>query len=201
MRRSIGQFIRKTLESLSKKFWNFYEDFYEWLFRIKPVGPPGEGAFRWGITHYRGPGITLEDGVRIARGEVVGEIHTDNRLIMELRKKFNDPVSFYVEVLRRMRLSLGELAKISNFEPRLKKVKAFRGTTLLHEGARRLGFEVFPMETKAKEVWETKVQYFFLRKYMDEGFEKKREKGLVSKRIWLSKEKLIRLYGDHSTLK
>lgn len=131
----------------------------------------------------------------------MGEIHTDNRLIMELRKKFNDPVSFYVEVLRRMRLSMRELAKISSFEPRLLRVKAFRGTTLLHEGAKRLGFEVFPIETKTKEAWETRVQYFFLKKYMGEDFEKKREKGLVSKRIWISKAKLQKLYGDQSTLK
>ncbi|MDI6868597.1 MAG: hypothetical protein QMD88_03375 [Coprothermobacterota bacterium] len=185
--------------SLSEKFWDFYERFYEWLFRIKPVGPPGEGTLRWGLTHYRGSGITLEGGIKIKKGEVVGELHTDNKMIRELRKKIQDPVSFYVEVLRRTRLSLRELAKMANSDPRLLKVKAFRGTTLLHEGAKRLGFEVFPMETKTKEVWETRVQYFFLRKYLEEGFEKKKKKALVSRRIWLSREKLMRLYGDHPT--
>jgi hypothetical protein len=189
----------KVFKSLSQGFWELYERFYEWLFHIKPVGPPGEGALRWGLTHYRGPGIELEGGIKIKRGEIVGELHTDNRMIRKLGEEIEDPISFYVEVLRRVRLSLRELAKLAHEDPRLLQVRAFRGTTLLHEGTKRLGFEVFPMETKAKEVWETRVQYFFLRKYLKEGFERKKEKALVSKRIWLSREKLMSLYGDHST--
>ncbi|MCR4429362.1 MAG: hypothetical protein NUV68_08535, partial [Caldiserica bacterium] len=181
-----------------KKFWNFYEDFYEWLFRIKPVGPPGEGALRWGITHYRGPGITLEDGTRIHKGEVVGELHTDNRMLGEMKKHFEDPVQFYVELLRRMRLSLRELEKICNLEPKLLGVKAFRGTTLLHEGAKRLGFEVYPIETPAKEFWETRIQLFFLKRYLGEDFKGEKRKKLISKRIWLSREKLKKIYGSSS---
>ena len=74
----------RVFKSLNQGFWEFYERFYEWLFRIEPVGPPGEGALRWGLTHYRGPGIELEGGIKIRKGEVVGELHTDNRMIKKL---------------------------------------------------------------------------------------------------------------------
>jgi hypothetical protein len=191
--------LKQAWSSLNAKFWNFYERFYEWLFRLKPVGPPGEGILRLGLTHYRGPGIELEGGIRLKKGEIVGELHTNNDLIINLRRSIKDPLAFYAEILRRMRISLRELAKLADSDPKLLKVRAFRGTTLLYQAAKRVGFEVFPVETKTKEVWETRVQYFFLRKYLEESFEKKKDKELVSHRIWLSRPRLMRLYGNHSS--
>jgi len=183
----------KKSNSLSP-FLEAYERFYAWLFQIKEVAPQ-EGFLRVGITRYRGPGIVLLPQVEIKKGELVGELHLNNGKIMQLRGESPDQLALYANLLGRFRRSLARLAELTLEDPRFSKIRAFRGTTLLYRGMERLGFQIFPMESKINELFETRIQYFFLRRYFPEGFEGKKQDKLVSHRLWISVLRLRELYG------
>ncbi len=201
MREYSGLSWRKIWFLFRPKFWQFYEWFYERLFSIERVGPHGESFLRVGRTHYRGPELKLAGGVVLRTGQIVGEIHLDNEAVAAFRSKFSTSVEFYGEFFLRFRQSMRFLAEKAERDPRFQQVAAFRGTTLLHRGLERLGFETFPLERKLNERWQARVQYFFLRHYSEEEWRKKRERGELPRRIWISHPRLMELYREEGSVK
>jgi hypothetical protein len=190
--------MRRTWNSFRHSFWQFYERFYAWLFRLRRVGP-ADGLLRIGFSRYYGPGLDLPGGVQVQPGERVGDLHLENDAVIALRETTVDRLVFFGELFGRMRQSMEYLAQEAKRAPDLQLIRAFRGTSVLAAIARRLGFEVFPMESNWARRLETRTQLFFFRHYVPEEYERRKQKGLESHRMWISRTRLLELY-DPATI-
>jgi hypothetical protein len=186
--------MRRTWNSFRHSFWQSYERFYARLFRLRRVGP-ADSLLRIGFSRYSGPGVDLPGGVRVQPGERVGDLHLENDAVIALRETTADRLVFFSELFGRMRQSLEYLAQEAKGAPDLQSIRAFRATSLLAAIARRLGFEVLPMETNWARRMETRTQLFFFRHYVPEEYERRKQKGLESHRMWISRTRLLELYG------
>jgi hypothetical protein len=185
--------MRRTWNSFRHSFWQCYEHFYAWLFRLRRVGP-ADSLLRIGFSRYSGPGVDLPGGVRVQPGERVGDLHLENDAVIALRERTADRLAFFGELFGRMRQSLEYLALEAKGVPDLQSIRAFRATSLLAAIARRLGFEVLPMESNWARRMETRTQLFFFRHYVPEEYERRKRKGLESYRMWISRPRLLELY-------
>jgi hypothetical protein len=186
--------MRRTWNSFRHSFWQFYERFYAWLFRLRRVGP-ADSLLRIGFSRHYGPSLDLPGGVRVQPGERVGDLHLENDAVIALRETTADQLAFFSKLFGRMRQSLEYLAQEAESAPDLQSICAFRATSLLAAIARRLGFEVLPMESSWARRMETRTQLFFFRHYVPEEYERRKRKGLESHRMWISRPRLLELYN------
>lgn len=189
--------MRRTWNSFRHSFWQSYERLYAWLFRLRRVGP-ADSLLRIGFSRYSGPGLDLPGSVRVQPGERVGDLHLENDAVIALRETTLDRLAFFGELFGRMRQSMEYLAQEAKRAPDLQSIRAFRGTSVLAAIARRLGFEVFPMESNWARRLETRTQLFFFRHYVPQEYERRKQKGLESYRMWISRPRLLELYDPET---
>ncbi|MDW7982635.1 MAG: hypothetical protein RMH81_07470 [Thermomicrobium sp.] len=171
--------------------WLGWERLTEFVWRPRHVRPGG--FFRYRIVRYRGPVTTLRDGTRIEPGDLVVELHFDNRRLLTL---WLAGASLPWEVVKLAREDLAELAaRVERGE--LGPVKALVGSTLFARAGRRLGFEVHPLPP----TWYARLQRFFfvglVAVYHPLGWrmaERYRERGWPG-RAWMSRAELLARYG------
>lgn len=119
-----------------------------------------EGKLDYGICkllikRYAGEPIFCEDGTVIKSGDRVGELHLDNRRLLELSLAVGADRAA-LKTARLARVSLRSISAALDGDPRLLDVKGVLGTTLLHRGLiHGLGFECRPLSSRALELWMT----------------------------------------------
>ncbi len=153
---------------------------------------PG-GFFRYRIVRYRGPATVLGDGTRIAPGDLVVELHFDNRRLLALSLA---GAQLPWDLLRLAREDLTELAcRIG--QGQLGDVRALVGITLFARAGRRLGFEVHPLPP----TWYHRLQRFFfvglIAVYHPLGWrmaDRYRDRAWPG-RAWMSRATLLTRYG------
>lgn len=128
--------VRKSVLLL----WGLWEKTFNKLCGVTAIGQPGENIFRLAVHRYRGPEIILPDGTVLQRGDPVGELHLDNKLLMELNHRTQSIEGLAVHFLRKTQHSLPLLASLAANNPAYRSLKAYQGITLIHRGAGRLGF-------------------------------------------------------------
>jgi YkoP domain len=99
-------------------------------------------------TTYRGPAVVLRDGVRVAAGERLGELHLDNAAISRAAER---GFALFPDIRR----DLAALARWAAAQPEAERPIAFRGTGIVAPLARRVGFEIRPhgVPWRALESW------------------------------------------------
>lgn len=151
----------------------------------------GQDAGRWTTHIYHGPDILLSDGVTIKDGMTVLEAHISNDKMLELMsgqkegraaamvKVFADEFRLFAEAVQR--------GEVEEFE-------AMFGYTLMGPLAKRIGFDVLPLPGTFKIRMITGWQRLLRKAFHSTGKISKTQRPLQA--VWLSKAKLLELYGS-----
>ncbi len=187
---------RKVLSWFVLTLWPLLDAILCRVYHIRPLKPDGSSLIALEVRRYKGRNKVLADGSEVRAGDKIIEIHLNNHWFREKRELPMKASRSAWEIMRCLEQDLRLLAQqIGNgmFE----EVVALHALTLLHTGARRLGFQV---EGVASNLW-SKGARFYMAGLMDvynlrpEKPSKKR-KPLELKEIWLSRGALIKKYGS-----
>ncbi|WP_239618729.1 YkoP family protein [Cohnella mopanensis] len=103
------------------------------------------------VKKYKGEDILCADGTRIVKGDRVGELHLNNRMVLELTADVGANRAA-IQTARLVRSSLKEINEALETRTDLSRVKALVGVTLLHRGLTHgLGFEIRSLPSKRFE--------------------------------------------------
>ena len=93
------------------------------------------------IKKHRGERIVCEDSTVIQNGDLVGELHLDNDMILKLIRA-EGPDRAALKIARLGRKSMQQISRAYESQSEFSKVNALVGITLLHRGLTHgLGFE------------------------------------------------------------
>ncbi|MDG0790052.1 polysaccharide deacetylase [Cohnella ginsengisoli] len=174
--------------TVRQKAWLLWEKVV-WLgMEWRSEGKLDYGICKLLIKRHSGEPIVCADGTRIESGDRIGELHLDNRLMLELSGTVGSDRAA-LKTARLARASLRRIAEAMEGDPRLSKVKGLLGTTLLHRGlVHGLGFECRPMPSRTMERWTAAYLQTLLRFLHPAG----------SHRTRGSKDKLVPMQLIHS---
>jgi len=160
---------------------------------------------RVGLTRSRWE-MTLNDGTVIRRGDTIGVIHAWNERVPPIPPTGAD-MAWARELRRRLIRSLQLLARAAREDPRLQVIQGFGGAGVLHFSPailrllERLGLEIHELpsqsiqdrvEEKVNRVWT-----WLMRRAFNPPSVEGRGLEVLSRRFyWLSREKLLQMYGD-----
>jgi hypothetical protein len=140
-------------------------------------------------------GIRLSDGIRVRLGDRIGVLHLDNRAVASIHADGLSSMTIGLEFRRQFLQSLGTLAALAHPGGRFAAVGAFTAVTIFHEGLERVGFERQPKRL----LWArltTAYQRRLLALLHPSGAS--RLQALAAgraERLWISRQRLVALYG------
>lgn len=137
--------------SMRQRAWLAWERIV-WLgMEWRSEGKLDYGICKLLIKRHAGAPIVCADGTRIERGDRIGELHLDNRIMLELAQSVGSDRAA-LKTARLARAALRRIAEAMEDDPRLAGVTGLLGTTLLHRGlVHGLGFECRPMSSRRLE--------------------------------------------------
>lgn len=185
-----------------RKLLNIVDRLYKWLHHLKPVG----SIFYTEIKIYKSAPLNLSDGTILRCGDKICVLHFNNERIalMHNESKGNAGIAF----VRHVTLSLSELANKLHNDKAYEGVVALGGITWLHrEGAKKMGFDSYPMRGFWRLLWLRIKFSLYIRSVgkRQMSVNPVRKRGLLmghSNRVkikpqalWMSKTRLLRHYN------
>ncbi len=176
-------------------FWPVVDRFLRLIGHIRPLKADDSGIIRFSLRQYKGPTRVLNDGSEVKIGDTIIELHINNdwfrrrrRLNLKMSQSPREILGCFEQDLR----FLAQQVVNGTFEG----VSALRGSTFLHTGAKRLGFQV---DELPDSLWKKGACFYMaglMRIYHLRADETpKRRRPLELKEIWLSKAALLSKYG------
>jgi hypothetical protein len=172
------------------KAWPAWEQLARLLWPVRgiPGAPYGLLCFR--ITRYRGAPVLLPDATLVTPGAIIGELHCNNRAILELVGRRSNPFAA-------CRQDLKTLSDWIEQDSLARQIEALYACTILSRAVGRLGFTVRPKPVTLRGRME---KFFFkglLLLYSEEGLARI-EHGTTASTYpvdaWLSRREFLRLY-------
>ncbi|MBM7855919.1 peptidoglycan/xylan/chitin deacetylase (PgdA/CDA1 family) [Desulfohalotomaculum tongense] len=176
--------------------WSIWERCFAALAGVKPLAGTVDSAFSLALRKYRGQPLNLPDGTLIKPGDLLGELHFDNNLLLNITSRAPGPEQTATALLRSVKQSLPRVAAVLASDPRYKQVKAVYGITMIHRGARFLGFKIYDIYPAVLRIITTWYQRWLLIVFHPRGlshFIKHRSK-MVPKMLVMSKKQLLQRY-------
>jgi hypothetical protein len=166
------------------------------IYHIRPLRADGSGIASLDIRHYKGRTIVLNDGYDVKTGDAIIELHLNNAWFKRRRKLNIKASQFPRQILGCLEEDLRLLAQ-QMVNGKFEGVVALHGSTLLHAGAKRLGFQV---EELPDSLWKKGARFYMaglMQIYHLRPGEtpKRREKTWRLKEVWLSRAALLTRYG------
>ncbi len=158
--------------------------------------------------------VTLSDGTKIFRGDLVGELHLWNEHIPPLDDRRSD-LAWALAFRRQLVQTLRELTVYIQTDPRFQRVQGFRGEGAfasryapahLAKLAQRWGFELVPRVAAAgwwrqfTDFWENLYAKCLTWAYNPASLRGWRVRSLRRDQLWISRETLLRRYGAERVL-
>lgn len=183
--------------------WGMIDPVYYFFSRLTypPLIDKKDNILRIRLTKYKGRDITLSDGTKISKNDILVKIHLHNvRLLKEL-KGINSELKKAKRIFQYVQRSLPGVECYIQNSPYAGKIKGVLGITSRNKGSERLGFEIF-------DITNPLYKYFKFCAFLPIGLISSRGscfKDIVKhqqpKYLFMSKDKLTSLYGSHSTSK
>lgn len=175
------------------RIWQLWERLALRLWPPAPVPGSPHGIFMVRVETYHGRPIVLPDGTSVDRGDVVGELHVDNRALLATvgERKW--------DAAPRMREDLRAIAQAVEDGVFGSDLRAFYGMTLLSRAAGRVGFTVRSRHPTPLAWFDRIYMQGLLLLYAPEGSERVARgtsKGFYPGEVWLSRGELLRRYGS-----
>jgi len=137
---------RKILKRLLRLLWNLLDPAILRLAGVRDLGDDKTSIWRVALRHYRGRDWLMPDGSVLRRGDFYMELHINNNRLISLMDENTSLERMALIAMREVRGGLPALADLLNSDEQFGKVKVIIGITLLHRGARRIGFTVYDMK-------------------------------------------------------
>lgn len=123
--------------------WMVWEKVFHVLFRVRPFGDGSFMSYR--LVRYNGRELALRDGSRLARGDLVVEMHFDNERMYEIGMKAKSGVHVAIRLIREVERVLPDMAREVESLPQAGKIKALYGVSMINRGSEGLGFDTFEL--------------------------------------------------------
>lgn len=187
----------ETLKRLTVRIWMLWEGCFLKLFRIVPVDGHNP-LLRLRVRTYSGRRtLRLSDGEEIRKGDRVLELHLDNETLYRLGTGSVNTVHLAIQLIRGMEHLLPQIGRLVQTNPRFCDIKGLYGVSMIHRGAKQLGFTVIDLP-KGINAWVAKL---YLRLLLAVIHPRGRERlhihaeKLVPKIIAISRKELIARYA------
>lgn len=179
------------------ELWRIWDFIYQHITRLEYVDKENENIFRVVFCKYRGPKLVTRDGVEINHGDKIVKLHIHNWRLTKSLKGIKNEARLGIKTLKIVRGSLPELAIYIDNHPDGKDVKAIVGTTFLHRGVDKLGFDVKKVPDSLKFKIKNRYLKFMLLLIHPNGMKrlKVRTEELTLKRVYISKQYLLNRYS------
>jgi hypothetical protein len=138
--------------------WLGWERFFHALFGVKPIDA-GNGILYYRVCRYHGRPISLPDEEEIAPGDRVVEFHLNNRMLFQLVTESRSMMQLAVQLIQLTTQLMPKMADIIVHDPACRAVKGIYGITMIHRGARQLGFTV----QELPRGWFATITRFYLK--------------------------------------
>ncbi|KTD84097.1 YkoP family protein [Paenibacillus etheri] len=180
------------IKLFSQSLWMMWENLFAIVTKFRSQSVWRYGICKLVVLKYHGESIVCKDGHQILPGDWVGELHLDNRQVVQLTRTLGADRAG-IRTARMLREAMKEISRELDSNPELSKVQALTGITLLHRGIiHGIGFEQHPIKSKWQRRWFGIYLRFLLRVLHPEGkhrVEDSTEK-LSPKMLVLSKQSL-----------
>jgi MFS family permease len=176
------------------RFWPVWERITLLVHPTHPIPHASANVLRTQLTRWRGRPITLPDGTQVARGDLVVELHVNNRALGDVLAHASDwrLLPLIADDLRALVGAVG-----TPVFPR--EVRAVYGFTLLSRAAPRLGFTV-RSRPHTLRAWLDRVFLMgLLPLYNPRGLDRLEQGTIYTSypaEVWMSCDELLRRYGD-----
>jgi len=172
--------------------WEVWERIFARWYRLQNISGAGDGLLRIALRRYKGKPIQLKDGTFVRFGDLIGELHLANPLILKMHRQALSPAVVAREVARQMGAGVGRLREMMlNVEIPV-EIKAFCAVTLFYRRAGALGFEIREAKARAQR-WQSVYLRWLMSLYHPAGRERLRARRTdwLPKEIWLSQQSLM----------
>ncbi len=174
-----------------RRWDEWLEDWFERRYAVRPIGEGGY-ILKLGLVRYRGPALTFRDGTVVRRGDLVGELHIDNRRTAALHEGGQGGFRYRREVFR----VLPVLAQDLRTRPEYQAVQAVGGPSLFWEEAIHAGFEHWPLPAFTRW-WLTWWERFLLARFHPAGRARLGEGHRTELRqAWMTRRTLLERFGQ-----
>lgn len=123
--------------------WKLFDPIFFMCSRLHYIhfSPSNKSIFRVRITRYKGKTMTLSDGTKIRKNDLLLKIHLHNiRLLMQFIHIKND-LSRSRKIYKTVLYSMPSLAIFLKNHPLEQNIKGVIGITMINKGVKQLGFE------------------------------------------------------------
>lgn len=176
--------------------WRLWDFIYYHCTRLVYVDKRNHNIFRVVVKQYRGEPLKVKGQPIIAKGDCYVKLHIHNCQLARRLRGISGDVRLGIVALKEVRSSLPALAKYIAEHPQAEQIKGVVGTTILHRGARPLGFHVQDLDTRFFSVFKTLFFKLILSMSHPHGIRRVRHHSdrLTAKRLFMSKEELLQRY-------
>lgn len=174
--------------------WQVWEQCFATFAGVKPLS--ADSAFKMAVRKYRGKSLKLMDGTVVQSGDLLGELHFDNTLLLKITSQSTGPEQAGLTLLRHVKKSLPLLAEVLSKDPVYRQLKAVAGITLINRGGDFLGFNSFDLSPRIFKLVTTCYQRWLLVVFHPRGLSHlwQHRTKMVPKLLVMSKEQLISRY-------
>ncbi|MEX2460452.1 MAG: polysaccharide deacetylase family protein [Paenibacillaceae bacterium] len=126
-------------------FWMLWEQLFLRIFHVVAIDRENP-LLKVRVREYTGSQvITLDDGEQLVKGDLIAELHLDNRTLFQLSADATSEVHLAIQIIRKMEILLPQVNLLLQNDPLWHDVKGLYGISMIHRGSKKLGFSVIDL--------------------------------------------------------